>query len=613
MSIPACYQDDAEAKKLGKSLFNALDTDGTGSLSQVELRRARTIMLCKSDNVDLCQMAAGVGTAADLNNDGKVDDQEWHEFVAAVYSVAGRKTFLALARSWVSNSGNNTSKMPQPKKKAAGPAKKREDSQALDMWAELQTAVGEDCECGHELPAEAVFCPSCGEKKPEKKPAPTPKAGSKGEPLSSPAGRKAPKDGVKEQPKVKVAKTWQAGCKDEDQAALDRAEAALKIQSIARGRADRKAALAKAEEVSPVAARSRASVAGGSRVGEPEAEKASTAADVWDLIVISTGSVSTSVEAEDIAEIFRTCRLEGITADLGKTMPMTTTFVDDQEPEDVSPGEIAHLCALLKKDPELKLADARTALNEVKEHYREMAAGPYIMGDGSEFTIGLKRFKNLVYIVSELMRIDQVFILAIMTFLKSGVFEMPDTLVALIREQGSREDIRSTDQKNDDLAKIEDPWSRSTFASPDRRILQTEYTQDDFMKLAHKSHIIDSGPNGPNGILYADVQLIFRRTHQKMAQLLEARASKIRRRPRDGALAVRAEEPKLYGKAEFAVLMEELLKSGTMRHRFKGSPMNMCLKMMQTAAEHQMVDQAAIDAACSVPIASAEKKGKWKG
>jgi len=533
--------------------------------------------------------------------------------VAAVYSVAGRKTFLALARAWVSNSGNNTSKMPQAKKKAAGPAKKKEDSQALDMWAELQTAVGEDCECGHELPAEAAFCPSCGEKRPEKKPAPTPKA----EPLSSPAGRRA-SNGVKEQPKVKAAKTAPAGgVKDEDQAALDRAEAALKIQSIARGRADRKAAAAKAEEVkvpgSTKAAGSRTNVGGASRVGEPEAEKVSTAADVWDLIVISTGSVSTSVEAEEIAEIFRTCRVEGITADLGKTVPMTTQFVDDQEPEEVSPGEVAHLCALLHKDPELKLADARTALNEVKEHYREMLAGPFIMGDGSEFTIGLKRFKNLVYIVSELMRIDQVFILATMTFLKSGVFEMPDTLVALIREQGSRDDIRSTEQKNDDLARIEDPWSRSTFAPPDRRILQTEYTQDDFMKLAHKSHIIDSGPNGPNGVLYADVQLIFRRTHQKMAQLLEARASKFRRRPRDGALAARAEEPKLYGKAEFAVLMEELLKVGTMKHRFKGSPMIMCLKMMQNAAEHQMVDQAAFDAASSVPIASAGKKDKWKG
>eukprot|EP00927_Polykrikos_kofoidii_P078840 TRINITY_DN75638_c0_g1_i1.p1 TRINITY_DN75638_c0_g1~~TRINITY_DN75638_c0_g1_i1.p1 ORF type:complete len:666 (-),score=92.70 TRINITY_DN75638_c0_g1_i1:76-2073(-) len=86
------------AAEVSRSLFNRLDSDGSGFLEKQELKSARKIMMggLNCDEVDI----AGCWTDVDADRDGRVDWKEWQSFMSSCFEVLGRKRFISLASNW---------------------------------------------------------------------------------------------------------------------------------------------------------------------------------------------------------------------------------------------------------------------------------------------------------------------------------------------------------------------------------------------------------------------------------------------------------------------------------------------------------------------------------
>eukprot|EP00929_Paragymnodinium_shiwhaense_P112435 TRINITY_DN80697_c0_g1_i1.p1 TRINITY_DN80697_c0_g1~~TRINITY_DN80697_c0_g1_i1.p1 ORF type:complete len:551 (+),score=141.51 TRINITY_DN80697_c0_g1_i1:184-1836(+) len=543
LPLPVCFKDDAEALRLCTELFKALDTDKTGFLSAEEIRRARNIILCKSSNVELCQLTCGLFDTVDGDHDGQVDALEWEFFVEAVYSVAGRALFLTLARSWVSNSERSP---VAARPKAAVAAKPKAKAARAKAGATAAAAPGGPRGAATRLTIE-----------------------------SATTGKNA---------------------------TAAKHEAASKIQSLARGRAARAKTMpaAKLQASNNVKAVKTETAAAPSYV-EPK----TTAAMLWDILMLQNGPPQTQLTVEMMAFLWQRCKGGGLDMTLVRTVPMHFDAPATEPPEDVSAGEVAHLCLLLIDDPDLPLEQARAALADLKDNYRLLTRGPYIEGE-AELKIGLKRFRRLISFLVEMMRIDEEYIVCALAYesRKNHLFEMPDTLAALIREICGR-DNRTHQVLQEGRALYDEP----VFG---KQLLQTPLKVSDFTRLAHDCKIIDSTPNGPFGIQYADVNQIYQRTHKKLVESLKTRAQ-YRGLKFDASKYMRNDEG-FVGKLEICVLLDELHKCGALPRRFQ-TPLAMAVQLVVRAGENTLVSKEAMEAAKAVPDAPKPTSSKthWKG
>merc|ERR1719229_2229575 len=104
-------------------------------------------------------------------------------------------------------------------------------------------------------------------------------------------------------------------------------------------------------------------------------------------------------------------------------------FEQELDAEDLSPGEVAHLCILLKERPDLSAEEARAELEPLKKAMRgASASGQRGLFADRDAAINLKRFKQLLTILSTLMRIDLPYIISHMQWQRTRVFEMTKTL-----------------------------------------------------------------------------------------------------------------------------------------------------------------------------------------
>lgn len=98
---PANYDEDEEANADGYFLFNLLDRDQNAYLDIKEIIRARRLILqsLAGDNV-LTDAIDGIMNGSDENNDGKVIEEEWHDFMRSIYEIAGRRRWKEITRSY---------------------------------------------------------------------------------------------------------------------------------------------------------------------------------------------------------------------------------------------------------------------------------------------------------------------------------------------------------------------------------------------------------------------------------------------------------------------------------------------------------------------------------
>lgn len=103
---PTSYVDDEEANADGYFVFNLLDRDQNAHLDLKEVNHARRVLLeiLSSGDADLGDTIGGAGamldSGVDENNDAKIIEEEWDDFLRAVYELSGRKRFMEMLKYW---------------------------------------------------------------------------------------------------------------------------------------------------------------------------------------------------------------------------------------------------------------------------------------------------------------------------------------------------------------------------------------------------------------------------------------------------------------------------------------------------------------------------------
>lgn len=273
--------------------------------------------------------------------------------------------------------------------------------------------------------------------------------------------------------------------------------AAAKIQALQRGRLARKAS-ASGGEHSPVS------------VSPKSKHKGTTVTDIWEHLCWEGGSMRTTVPMSDVVCLFADCLLAGLGTALAECVPMLH-LESGPTPEDLTAEEIAHLCKGLLQNADLSEEAARKSL-ESHRPFPHQERREFARMDG---LFHLKQFKNLVSLVSTLMRIDEEYVVLAMQFVICGVFEMTDTMAALIIERGTITHSSKSSSR-----------SIQTFDSelPNQSVLKKAFKIDMFQRLLYNTGCVDD--TGKAGVKYGDISMLFDRALRNMTHRLEDRKTK---------------------------------------------------------------------------------------
>jgi len=308
-------------------------------------------------------------------------------------------------------------------------------------------------------------------------------------------------------------------------------KAALKIQSIQRGKKARKEAAGKKESKAKANA------------NDNKTEKSFTLADFWDWLMVGQGI--SSLSAGDVVNLFADCKEFGLNMTLAQYIPMH--FEEMVTPEDLSPGEVALLCKLVIANSELTEAAAREALpqaracRDVEEHDKKTYAK-------LEGAINLRRFKKLVSLISVLMRIDEEYVALQMQWCHTEVFETTDTCAAFIIER---------------CAGKPEPGTEDSL--PDENVVAKKFLLQLFTSMFYNCDIMDD--TGKNGVPYGDISLIYSRAVKALPKRLEVRAERRKQKVNKSAKTA-CKDSVIKGRTEFEVLMEELNSLASMKKLF---------------------------------------------
>jgi len=337
--------------------------------------------------------------------------------------------------------------------------------------------------------------------------------------------------------------------------------------------------------------------------------------EVWDVITRRYGGVRSHATLVDVVDLFHACKLAGLNIDLARFPGLWPAR--NAEPEDVSPGEVAHLCIMLLEDvdEELTCAQVREAIDCVKEECRATAYKDlYIGNDDSHEYLNFSHFKRLIYFLSDLMGIDEQYILGTFMYLCVGTFEMTDLFAALVmKEMGKkqkwkgkknthgtdlqeslkRENSCTKKKKREKAAKSPAPFEGCAVEDI-QNLLNQKFSNVDFSRMCYNCQILDPR----NGISYSRLGETFLQTARHMGKLMKDRVAKRpilhKEEDRWEEMMMKYDTPSFLfdgvdqdktialcftiGRSEFSVLMEALY--GILPKTWFGGPLDMCLKLL---------------------------------
>lgn len=478
------YEDDQEARKASNELFKLLDNDKSGMLDQKELRRARTIMLCRGDTGDdVKDMTSNFGGDADGDGDGKVSKDEWHNFVGSLYAVVGKKQFMSLARYWISNTGGQ-----QPGKTAM--AKKKTAAAGLDAGdAELVAA-------------------------------------------------------------------------------------AKKIQSATRGNQARKHVKTMAE--------SKCKSDQSAAPANHGPERITATAELWERLTVDvSGRIVTSIEVHDFIDFFTMMKRSGLDLELASTIPMRALPEGDFQPEDLSAGEVAHLCVALMSNPDLDEETARREIEPIREECRAPEAQGQLSVHMLESDAGafkLRRFKRWCSLLSALMRVDEDYVVTLLLWHRAQQFEIPEKLLVEILKSCMGEEVAR------EWARTVSEGGLRGIEEFQKNLLLRPFGLNEWMRFVYRAQITDQA--GQTGIPYGPLQAMFAKVCQQVTKLMEQRAADLKWRT---SKEFTKDPGGLVGRHEIGILMQDLWKTPPVRNLF-ASPLHMAVRLVQRARNNSLVE-----------------------
>jgi len=565
--LPVYYEDDAEATGICLDLFRKLDTDGSGYLCQDELAHARNIMLSWTDPQasSLSQMV----NDADSDNDGRVDEQEWHRFASSLYQIMGRKQFISIARDWVAeckaipatSSGMKLTNVSRPSTTQTQPA---DDKPSIMQSNNIVDSAGKRpvVVVGPRAPAG----PAPGfQRKPQNmaatqesiRPAWGSGPGTRG------SNRTSKEDtSLAKQVSASPASTSTAASTGQpDSIDKEMSDAAMAIQRITRGKQARKS-------VTQVKEKKKKTVS---------IELApTTLAELWEILTMMHGSIRRTLDVDEFVDLFTDCRESGLTVELAQTFPMH--FTEPAEPEDMSNSEFAHLCGLVLHYNELDTFTARQKLEEVKESCRQTQYR-YVSTD-QDSVLGYRQFRKVMEITSDWMRIDIEYIVFMMLWRKTRQFELGDTLVAELKRRVGHKGRSNTP---DETEAADMMWTAlcsgkemEPLGLPDLSLVPRAFTVHDFTNFMYNSMMLEKSNKHAFGS--SEVQVLYKSVRNRLHDLVNTLAESRRRPPPK----VTHDDGALHGRTQFEVLMAELFNDSRSQKLFK-SPLHMAARLIQWA------------------------------
>jgi len=329
--------------------------------------------------------------------------------------------------------------------------------------------------------------------------------------------------------------------------------------------------------------------------------------EVWDCITRRYGGIRSHATLVDIVDLFHSCKLAGLNIDLARFPGLWPAR--NVEPEDVSPGEVAHLCIMLLEDTheELTCEQVREEITCVKEECRATEYKDlYIGNDDSHEYINFSHFRRLVHFLSDLMAIDEHYILGTFMYLCTGTFEMTDLFAALVmKEMGKKhkwkgkkkeeEENHPKRKKAKEKAKSKDESTFEGCAVEDiQNLLSQKFSNVDFSRMCYNCEVLDIR----HGVTYSRCGETFLQTVKHMGKLMKDRVAKRPILHKDEAkwedMMMKYDTPSFLldgslddkniaccftiGRSEFCILVEALY--GILPKSWFGGPLDMCLKLV---------------------------------
>lgn len=400
-----------------------------------------------------------------------------------------------------------------------------------------------------------------------------------------------------------VARSWAAApdCRDTEDSAKRRRSsagdekekealtaAATRIQSLQRGKKAR--ATVKKQRTAAI----QKKLASDSTSTE---QKLVSVAEYWELLMLQDGRVKTSVEVIDLVQAFESCKLAGMDSRLVTYVKMYPT--ERAEPEDLSPGEVAHLCSMLTENPTLSVAEAREALGPIKKECRADAAagaGNFAVAPGS--VLSYRMYKALLLILAAILQIDVQYLVSQLQWLRTGRFEMPENLVlALIGHCVRKPSMLGMQgplpERPEDA--LWQSLAGSEIADLDVEAL-SKFCLDDFVRLCYNTRIVDS--SGRRGISYTTMSSLFTRTIARLPDLLKAHAEKVKRSP---AGLAKGRQDYFTGRTELELLMGELYKEPGISKVYS-SPLHMVLGFIESCKGGHALEEDIAEAEAAMSV-----------
>jgi len=216
--------------------------------------------------------------------------------------------------------------------------------------------------------------------------------------------------------------------------------------------------------------------------------------ELWQIISIPPVSVSglwethetTRLEVQEFVDVFSQAKQTGLNSTLARKV--YHHFDEFIESEDLSPAEVAHLCSLLIENGVLlSVRQAREQLAVVKEACRGAGESDTVYADG---WLTLGHFKALISLLSKLMRIDEAYILSHLAWVKTGHFDMTETLAAQITVQCAHKFTSKHGNKAEAVVGMGS--SHYGVTVPNLKVLSLPFDLNDFVKLVQACGIDDT-------------------------------------------------------------------------------------------------------------------------
>lgn len=147
-----------------------------------------------------------------------------------------------------------------------------------------------------------------------------------------------------------------------------------------------------------------------------------TVAELYDFII--DGRRHARLYIDDIVDDFMLCKTSG----LDKQLAMWVHHLalrDDVLPEDISSSEFRRLCCLLAEEP---LDEVGVQLARLHVARARTQPDTECVNDKLKENLNRNAFKKLVWLVTQLLRVDEAYVVTHFVWAETGYFEMPDTL-----------------------------------------------------------------------------------------------------------------------------------------------------------------------------------------